>query len=239
MDSNNYVARARSFLRGRGARLALRIAPLAVMAVGVAHASTITFTPVNGTVTPFCTGCSGGGVVGSGSASSSALSNGISYFGSGGVTGGTGIEGLDFSYNGTASGTGPTTLNVSWDFTGTFGLLTTGLDVLTYDYTLKFAFNNGALTACATCSGTGSSGVPVIGTGSFSSPTGTITTYQAFFDFRFDSPSTSERMIISIPADLSVDVTNAAAGVPEPGTFLLLVPGLALFGVRALRRKQR
>jgi len=240
MEQNNYVARAKSFLSGRGASLALRIAPLALMAAGVAHASAITFTPVTGTVTPFCTGCASGGagLSGSGTASSSALSNGISYFGSGSVSGAVGgVEGLEFSYSGAASGTGPATINVSWDFTGSFGIVTTSLAADNYDYSLKLGLNGAPPTACATCSGETLNGVETTGSGTFTAPSGGITSYHAVFDFSIDAFTPSEHFGITIPDSSSIDLTSAVAGVPEPGTFLLLIPGLALFGLRALRRK--
>jgi len=243
MESKNYVARAKSFLSGRGASLALRIAPLALAAAGAAHAGTITFTPSSGTVTPFCTSCVSGGVglEGGGNASSKSITNGISYFGSGGVFGSFGgTEGVEFSYNGTASGTGPGTLNVSWDFTGSIGIaIASDLDSGDYSYTLKFALNGGTPTACATCTGSEPSGTEATGTGSFTAPSGAITSYQAVFDFSIQAISPDQEFTINIPNNLSIDVTNAAAGVPEPGTFLLLVPGLALLGLRAMRRKER
>jgi|SRR5579884_2779740 len=241
MESNNYVARAKSFLSGRGASLALQIAPLALLAAGPAHASAITFTPVTGTVTPFCMSCASGGVglVGSGTANSKSITNGISFFGSGGVAGSfEGTEGLEFSYSGAASGTGPTTVNIAWNFTGSLGLIVGSVEDETYSYTLKLGFNGATPAACATCSGSEGNGDPATGSGTFTSPSGAITSYQAVFDFSFEPFTPSERFTITIPDSSSIDLTSVAVGVPEPGTFLLLIPGLALFGVRALRGRR-
>jgi len=244
LEPRNYLDQAKSFLGGRGAKLALRIAPLALMAAGAVHAGTITFTPTSGGVSGTCTGCGDNFASAGGSASSNSITNGISFYGSGGVLGASGgTEGILFSYTGTASGTGPATLNISWDFSGNIGLSSSSVGaqaLAQYDYDLLFAFNGGTPVTCTGCSGTGlANGTAVDGSGTVSVPSGTISSYTADFEFTFSPDNEDETLNIDIPQNLSIDVTNAATGVPEPSTLLLMIPGLGLLGVVARRRRHQ
>jgi hypothetical protein len=244
VDPRNYLEQAKSFLGGRGAKLALRIAPLALMAAGALHAGTITFTPVSGSVSGSCVNCSGAFAYAFGSANSNSITNGISFYGSGGVLGSeTGTEGILFSYTGTASGTGPQTLNVSWDFSGSIGFSSSSLGAQAvapvYNWDLLFGFNGGTPTTCAGCSGTApADGSAVTGAGTIAVPSGAISSYTAVFDFTFNPTDEDETLNIDIPAELSIDVVNpASTGVPEPSTLLLIIPGLGLLGLVARRRR--
>src|SRR5579884_1271193 len=207
METNNYIARAKSFLSGRGASLAVRISPLALMAAGVAHAGTITFTAVTGDVVVSCSGeeeeC-GPGLTGGGTANSALTADGISFYGSAslepGYNGGSQV--IEFEYYGlgaAASGTGPGTLNISWDFTGNLGYGATGdFSGETYGYLLELHLV-GASPGLWSYGGTATNGTAVTGSSTFDVGPGDITRYDA--DFTFTSDYGFQDFSVTIPAD--------------------------------------
>ena len=259
--NNNYVARAKALLGGETRKIALKVIPLALVAMAV-NAGTVSFpaltgvNPVSGGGAPasFASATSGGSIIGPTSFSFSAFSP-LNGFGGGKVYGGTtwsstsGFfftgEGLRWVANGPAQGqipSGGLTIPVGVQFA------LTDAQGLPLGWSISYQVNYaGGGSATGGSSGSlGSGGGAVDYTDSLSFAGGkTLIGYTVEIDGWLTSgsipsdilPDGTVMVVLDVPAN-SIDFNKPPSGVPEPATMLLVVPVLGLAFLLKRRRKR-
>jgi PEP-CTERM motif len=233
----NSLERAKRFVAEKASRLALTVVPLAALAVSAVPAKAATLNP--STCTAFAT---------SGSASCSTIQvnpvgqnpqlNWIAFGGSGSAPfGGSinfGISGGTADGGSISAGTVP----VSWDFfidpvmvTLKPGPLVTSVEV-SWSVFFNLNLDNTSFPSFS-MSGSAPLGSEVTGSGLISVSGGSVNGYTMSL-----STSSSLSYSVSVPLLTSVDLNpGTPAGVPEPSTLLLMIPGLA--GALILRRRKK
>lgn len=141
-QNDNYVEQGKSFLMRRAQRLALRVVPIALVAVTAAHAAA-TFNTPGGTVTSFGANCSGGGATGSVTGVVMNSNQGVTLSGSANLpipanSSGTFCAFFDWTGTGGGAFTSPT-LPARWNFT-----ITPPAGVTIQGWHLTFIINGGA-----------------------------------------------------------------------------------------------
>lgn len=227
MDS---LSRAKQFIAKRASKLALMAIPLAAIAVSLpAKAGVILETGSN---------CSAYGTSGSCSttqAASTGTNTGLNwvqlygsvYASSGGYTaleipsGGGGTNGAYFSGG---------SIPIAWDFS----VSTTVDPEFSWDVYADFYNLSGDYIGGFYQSGSGFTGTPVSGSGSFSLSGSYIGSYDMGVEV-YENASIA--YALNVPGDASIDLNGGVAGTPEPSTLLMgpLGGGLLLL----LKRRKR
>jgi hypothetical protein len=244
----DYLKQAKSFLAQNSARLALRVVPMALVAVAAAHAQPVFNAPSSTSVS----GCSGGTTVGS--LTGSPTNGGVSLSGSSTVTlSGGGACTVLMVWKGTGSGTFS-----SASYSSTFVLTPpTNAGVSAYSLTILI---NGIAQTPVTCSalvqptafGPGSrlkprgTAVPSHCNGTITVPltnisaSGALSTYEADLSVTGTWVSENQTTLnVSIPSGASIDITATAPVLATPALSPAALAGTALLLALAAFRMAR
>ena len=253
MQTNNYLEQGKSFLKKNASRIALRAMPLALLAVGVAHAGSGSL----GFLSPSSTsvsGCSGGGSVVSaltGSPTHNGLGLSLSGTGSLSSPGQNSACSLTLMWSGTGSGAFPGTgATVSSSFT-----LSTPLNVSLNSCTITVKINGATVaTATPTCTHSGQQTQGYRGFGPrYSNTTVTVNLSPLAFSVPATLTSWEVDLVVNatwvdgtptllsviVPGNTSIDLLAQLSTVPALSPLAFIMTGillLSLAGFGLLRR---
>ena len=231
----NSLDRAKAFLKGRGAKLALAVIPLATIAVSTAQAvrqvGPVFGPPASGSgVSYSCSGCSFN--------PNFAITT-LPLF--------NGAQGIRVSGPASFTANSPGDYNLYLQFSGVVGGGSFGSATMPVDYLFSVDPGNGTFThwnlefgvsetpstyLSFTTSGAGSGSQPVDISG-----TGTITGLLAGQPYAWNINLTLDWTANATGATLNLDLPLDIGSVPEPASILLVGPGIGLLMLVRRRRK--
>lgn len=242
------LQKAKAFFESRGKKLALAVAPLAMIAAAAVPAHAIVV------ATPFPIGSGGSvGVIGGGGSVSGSLV-GAPVVGANGLPGlsitGTGTETavnsggttLTFSYGGPVGlayqNSFPASLPIEWHFIATPSNTTDITWLLTYSFWDSGTPTNNPPSTTGGFSGSalgvvGGTSADFQGLGVVNLP-GNLANFRVDLNVAWSASSPGSTLTVDIPTG-SLDLNTPA---PEPGSYVLMSAGMALLVFRA-RRKAR